>query len=105
MGGVKTTWNRQGKFNIHGNPMSEYHPDLSQVVAQNDVPFRKVVDKNRTSRPKHAYAVVYPFLTPGDVFLIRSIIIYPGAIYLGKVERGVSKYRVNSIVTDKRKKF
>jgi hypothetical protein len=94
MGRIQPPGYGQRKLYVYSNPMTKHHPGFCHVIAQSDVPFRQIVNKNCPSRFYDPNTLIQPLLTPGDVFIIRPVIVYAITIDFGKIKGRISKYGV-----------
>jgi len=95
VGRIQPPGNWQRKFDVYSNPVPKGQPGFSQIIPQNEVPFRKIVKKKCSTRFQYSNAVIQPFLAPRNVIVIGTLIVYLGSVFFRKIKWGISKYRID----------
>jgi hypothetical protein len=60
MGWVETPGNRQTQLDAHGNPVPKEHTLLGEMITDDDVPLRQVVNKEGSTWFEYPLAVAKP---------------------------------------------
>jgi hypothetical protein len=83
--------------------VAEIHALLYKKSAQKDVPLWEIVEKKRAARLQYAYALLYPGITPFQVFPVRSFVISFAPVFFSEIERWISKNSVDYFTVNKGK--
>src|SRR2546423_14912340 len=89
--------NRESKLDVHRDPVAEGQPPFHQVSAERDIPAGDVVEEKRAARLKNADTLGNPLVGPGQVILVRSLVIDGRTIFLAEIERRIREDRVNRL--------
>ena len=55
---IESSGNRQTQLDAHGNPVAKEHTPFSKIIADDNVPFRQVVNTKGSARFKNPLAVL-----------------------------------------------
>ena len=78
--------------------MAKLHALFKKIVAQENIPLRQVIEKQRPSWFKHPNAIREPALAPGKVVFFPPEIIRTTAVFFPKIEWWISKNGINNFI-------
>jgi hypothetical protein len=100
VGGVKATGDREGVRHGDGYPVSESQSSPDHMSAEHDVPFRQIIEEERTSGLQDSDAFIHPSIAPGKIVVLIEIILECVAVILLEIEGRIREHGVHDSVPD-----